>query len=42
MKIVLDESVSYGLCEVLRHDGHEIIAIAEAATSGDTDEIEVV
>lgn len=38
MKIVLDESVSYGLAEVLRHEGHEIIAIAEAATAGNADE----
>jgi len=38
MKIVLDESVSYGLGEALRHEGHEIIAIAEAATAGNTDE----
>jgi len=38
MKIVLDESVSYGLCVVLRYDGHEIIAVADAATAGNTDE----
>ncbi len=38
MKIVLDESVSYGLAEVLRHEGHEIIAIAESKTSGNSDE----
>ena len=38
MKIVLDESVSYGLGEVLRHEGHEIIAIAEAATAGNADD----
>jgi len=38
VKIVLDESVSYGLAEVLRHDGHEIIAIAESETSGNIDE----
>jgi len=37
MKIVLDESVSYGLAEVLRHEGHEIIAIAESETSGNSD-----
>jgi predicted nuclease of predicted toxin-antitoxin system len=37
MKIVLDESVSYGLSEVLRHEGHEVIAIAEAATAGNGD-----
>jgi len=38
MKIVLDESVSYGLAEVLLRDGHQIVAIAEATTSGNTDE----
>lgn len=38
MRIVLDESVSYGLAEVLLRDGHQIIAIAESATSGNTDE----
>ncbi len=38
MKIVLDESVSYGLSEALLRDGHQIIAIAKSATSGYTDE----
>lgn len=38
MKIILDESVSYGLAEVLLRDGHQIVAIAESATSGNTDE----
>ena len=38
MRIVLDESVSYGLAEVLLRDGHQIVAIAESATSGNTDE----
>lgn len=38
MKILLDESVSYGLGEVLRREGREIIIIAEAATAGITDE----
>jgi predicted nuclease of predicted toxin-antitoxin system len=38
MKIVLDESVSYGLADVLLRDGHQIVAIAETATSGNTDE----
>jgi len=38
MKIVLDESVSYGLAEALLRSGHQIVAIAEAATSGKTDE----
>ena len=38
MRIVLDESVSYGLAEALFRDGHQVIAIAESATSGNTDE----
>jgi predicted nuclease of predicted toxin-antitoxin system len=38
MRIILDESVSYGLAEVLLRDGHQIVAIAESATSGNTDE----
>lgn len=38
MRIVLDESVSYGLAEALLRDGHQIVAIAESATSGNTDE----
>ncbi|MEK6699391.1 MAG: DUF5615 family PIN-like protein [Nitrospirota bacterium] len=38
MKIVLDESVSYGLAEVLLRDGHQIVAIAASATSGNSDE----
>ncbi len=38
MKIVLDESVSYGLAEALIRDGHQVLAIAESATSGNTDE----
>jgi len=38
MRIVLDESVSYELAEALLRDGHQIVAIAEAATSGNTDE----
>ncbi len=38
MIIVLDESVSYGLAEVLRETGHTVIAIAEASTSGISDE----
>jgi hypothetical protein len=29
MKIVLDESVSYGLAAVLARDGHQIVAVAE-------------
>lgn len=38
MKIILDESVSYGLGEILRKGGHEVIAIAETPTSGINDE----
>ncbi len=38
MIIVLDESVSYGLAEVLREKGRTVIAIAEATTSGMSDE----
>jgi len=38
MRIVLDESVSYGLAEVLLSNGHKTIAIAESVTSGNTDE----
>ena len=38
MRIVLDESVSYGLAEALLRDGHQIVVIAESATSGNTDE----
>lgn len=38
MKIVLDESVSYGLAEVLKKADHTVIAIAEAPTSGIKDE----
>lgn len=38
MKIVLDESVSYTLAEALRREGHQVAAIAEAATSGNADE----
>jgi predicted nuclease of predicted toxin-antitoxin system len=38
MKFVLDESISYGLAEVLRRAGHRVVAIADAATTGNTDE----
>lgn len=38
MIIVVDESVSYGVVDVLRHAGHEVIAVAEVATAGMTDE----
>jgi len=44
MKIVVDESVSYGIVSYLRNKGHDVIAIAEALTSGlkDPDVFEVV
>ena len=38
MKIVVDESVSYGVVITLREAGHNIIAIAEPSSSGITDE----
>ncbi len=38
MKIVVDESVSYGVALTLREAGHSVIAIAESPTSGITDE----
>ncbi len=38
MTIVLDESASYGLAEVLRKTGHDVIAIADTTTAGITDE----
>lgn len=38
MRIVVDESVSYGLVETLREAGHSVIAIAESSTSGIIDE----
>jgi predicted nuclease of predicted toxin-antitoxin system len=38
MIIVVDESVSYGVVDVLRRTGHEVIAVAEDATVGMTDE----
>ncbi|OHE59296.1 MAG: hypothetical protein A2Z47_07970 [Thermodesulfovibrio sp. RBG_19FT_COMBO_42_12] len=38
MKIVVDESVSYGLAVTLREAGHSVIAIAESPTSGIIDE----
>lgn len=34
MKIVVDESVSFGVAIYLRSQGHDVIAIAEATTSG--------
>ena len=38
MKIVVDESVSYGVVETLRVAGHSVIAIAESPRSGTIDE----
>ena len=38
MKIVVDESVSYGVVLTLREAGYDITAIAEAPTSGSSDE----
>lgn len=38
MKIVLDESVSFGLAEVLKRAKHSVIAVAETSTTGITDE----
>ncbi len=38
MKIVLDESVSYALVEVLLRDGHQVVAIANSTASGNADE----
>jgi len=34
MKFVIDENVSFAVVEFLRDNGHEVIAIGEAATSG--------
>ena len=44
MKIVVDESVSFGVATYLRSQGHDLIAIAEDTTSGlkDTDVFEIV
>ncbi|MBN2088809.1 DUF5615 family PIN-like protein [candidate division KSB1 bacterium] len=38
MKIVIDESISYGVVTFLRDEGHSVIAIAEQPTSGTEDE----
>jgi predicted nuclease of predicted toxin-antitoxin system len=38
MTIVLDESVSHGLCDILRRMGHDVVSIAEGATAGNGDE----
>ena len=37
MKCILDESVSYGLAEVLRNKGYSVTAIAESSTTGIAD-----
>ena len=34
MKIVVDESVSFGVVSYLRNEGYDVIAIADAETSG--------
>jgi predicted nuclease of predicted toxin-antitoxin system len=38
MTVVVDESVSYGLVEVLRQAGHEVVSVAELPTAGMADE----
>lgn len=38
MIVVVDESVSYGLVEVLRQAGHEVVSVAEFPTVGMADE----
>jgi predicted nuclease of predicted toxin-antitoxin system len=38
MKIVIDESISYGVVSLLRDEGHSVIAVAEQPTSGSEDE----
>jgi len=38
MKIIVDESVSYGLAAILRTAGHMVTSIAESETSGTVDE----
>ncbi len=44
MKIVVDESVSFGVVSYLRNEGYDVIAIAEAETSGlkDPDVFQIV
>lgn len=44
MKIIVDESVSFGVVEYLRYHGHDVTAIADTATSGikDIEVFEVV
>ena len=37
VKCILDESVSYGLAEVLRNKGYSVTAIAESSTTGIAD-----
>lgn len=38
MKIVIDESISYGVVPLLRDEGYSVIAVAEQPTSGTEDE----
>lgn len=38
MTVVVDESVSYGLVEVLRQAGHEVVSVAELPTVGMADQ----
>ena len=38
MKIVIDESVSYGLAEILRKAGYNVISIADTSSTGNHDE----
>jgi predicted nuclease of predicted toxin-antitoxin system len=38
VNIVIDESVSYSLANILRDAGHTVVAIAESPTSGLSDE----
>lgn len=38
VKIVIDESVSYGLAEILRKAGYDVISIADTSSAGKHDE----
>ena len=38
MRIIVDESVSYGVALTLKEAGHDVIAIADSPTSGIIDE----
>ena len=44
MKILVDESISFGVVAFLRNKGYQVIAIAEPATSGlkDPDVFQIV